>query len=168
MHVGGNENKEISENRVDFASRLDSLEIDLYPAPAPVASYVNVTQAGTILYLAGKGPTIPSGGYITGKVGRDLTIEDAYEAARLAAIAQLSVLQDYLGDLNKVKRILKVTGMVNCTDDFTQQPEVINGFSDTMVAVFGEKGRHARSAVGMSSLPRNIAVEVEMIVEIDY
>ncbi len=158
--------KKVIPEKINYGARLDSLEIELYPAPPPVASYVNVTQAGNTLYLAGKGPNIPEGGYVTGKVGQDLTIEEGYEAARLAAIAQLSVLKAYLGDLNKVKRILKVTGMVNCTSDFTNQPEVVNGFSDTMVAVFGERGKHARSAVGMGSLPRNIAVEVEMIVEV--
>ncbi len=166
-----NVNKATSENgdqfsQIDFQKKLDSLKIVLYPAPAPVANYVNVTQSGRTLYLAGKGPSLPEGGYITGKIDRDLSIEQGYQAARRAGIAQLSVLQSYLGDLNKVKRILKVTGMVNATEDFTQQPEVINGFSDLMVEVFGDRGKHARAAVGMSSLPRNIAVEIEMIVEI--
>lgn len=151
---------------VDFKARLDSLGIVLPAAATPVANYVNITQAGNTLYLAGKGPNKPEGGYITGKVGDDLTVEEGYAAAKLTAINQLAVLQDYLGDLNRVKRILKVLGMVNAVDGFTQQPEVINGFSDTMVAVFGDKGKHARSAVGMGSLPRNIAVEVELIVEI--
>ena len=151
---------------IDFDKRLDSLGVKLLPTPPPVANYVNVTQAGNILYMAGKGPNLPDGGLITGKVGKDLSIEEGYEAARRCGIVQIAALKDYLGDLNRVKRILKVTGMVNATDDFTQQPEVINGFSDLMVAVFGDKGKHARSAVGMGSLPRNIAVEVEMIVEV--
>lgn len=151
---------------INYDQKLDSLGIQLTQPSAPVANYVNITQAGNLLFLAGKGPSLSEGGYITGKVGRDLTVEEGYKAARLVGIAQLSVLKDYLGDLNKVKRILKVKGMVNATDDFTQQPEVINGYSDLMVEVFGEKGKHARAAVGMGSLPRNIAVEVEMIVEI--
>lgn len=151
---------------LDFSARLDSLGIVLVKPSPPVANYVNITQSGKLLFLAGKGPTRPEGGYVTGQVGADLTIEEGYKAARLAAIAQLSVLNDYLGDLNKVKRILKVTGMVNAVSGFGDQPEVINGFSDTMVAVFGEKGKHARAAVGMGSLPRNIAVEVDVIVEI--
>lgn len=151
---------------IDYAKLLDSLSITLTTPSAPVANYVNITQADHLLFLAGKGPSKPDGTYVTGKVGRDLSVEEGYQAARLVGIAQLSVLKDYLGDLNKVKRILKVKGMVNATEDFTEQPEVINGYSDLMVQVFGEKGKHARAAVGMGSLPRNIAVEVEMIVEI--
>jgi enamine deaminase RidA (YjgF/YER057c/UK114 family) len=116
--------------------------------------------------MAGKGPTKPEGGYVQGKLGQDLSIDEGYQAARLAAIAQLSALKAQIGDLNKVVRIVKVTGMVNAGADFTSHPEVINGFSDFMVEVFGERGKHARAAVGMGSLPRNIAVEVEMIVEV--
>ena len=151
---------------VDYDAKLASLEIELSEPAPPVANYVNVTRAGNILFLAGKGPNLPGGGYVTGKVGSDLTQEEGYEAARLTGIAQLSVLKGYLGDLNRVKRILKVTGMVNAVPDFGNQPEVINGFSDLMVEVFGERGKHARSAVGMGSLPRNIAVEIEIIVEV--
>jgi enamine deaminase RidA (YjgF/YER057c/UK114 family) len=100
-------------------------------------------------------------------VGKDLTIEQGYEAARLTAIAHLAVLKNELGSLNKVKRIVKVLGMVNCTEDFKDQPKVINGYSDQMVEIFGEKGKHARSAVGMAALPFNMAVEVEVIVEVE-
>lgn len=120
-----------------------------------------------MLFLAGKGPGLPDGTFITGKIGQDLTIEQGKEAARMVAINQLAVLKAELGNLNKVKSIVKVLGMVNCGPDFTQQPQVINGFSDLMVEVFGEKGKHARSAVGMNALPMNIAVEVELIVEIE-
>ena len=161
-----NEMEEVKLPQVDYASKLDSLGISLPEASSPVANYVNIVQTGNLLFLAGKGPKKSDGNYITGKVGEDLTIEEGYEAAKLTAIAQLAVLKDYLGDLNRVKRIVKVLGMVNCPDDFTDQPEVINGFSDTMVAVFGEKGKHARAAVGMGSLPRGIAVEIELIVEV--
>ena len=150
---------------VDYDAKLTDLNIELTKPSPPVANYVNITQSGKILFLAGKGPNKPEGGYVTGKVGQDLTVEEGYDAARLVGIAQLSVLKDYLGDLNKVKRILKVKGMVNATSDFTNHPEVINGYSDLMVEVFGESGKHARAAVGMGSLPRNIAVEIEMIVE---
>lgn len=150
---------------IDFDAKLKELDIELTKPSPPVANYVNITQSGKILFLAGKGPNKPEGGYVTGKVGRDLTVEEGYAAAQLVGIAQLSVLKDHLGDLNKVKRILKVKGMVNATSDFTNHPEVINGYSDMMVSVFGEKGKHARAAVGMGSLPRNIAVEIEMIVE---
>ncbi len=146
--------------------RLKEKGIVLTTPSSPVANYVNAVRVGNLLYLAGKGPAKPDGSYITGKVGKDLTIEQGYEAARLTAISHLSVLKAELGDLNKVKRIIKVLGMVNCTDDFKDQPKVINGYSDLMVAIFGEKGKHARSAVGMNSLPLGIAVEVEVIVEI--
>jgi len=156
----------LAMTEVDFSKRLDSLGIKLSNPSPPVANYVNITQAGKILFLAGKGPKDASGEYIRGKLGQDLTVEEGYEAAHRTAIAQLSVLQSHLGDLNKVKQILKVKGMVNAIADFTDHPEVINGYSDTMVKVFGQKGKHARAAVGMGSLPRNIAVEVEMVVEI--
>jgi enamine deaminase RidA (YjgF/YER057c/UK114 family) len=151
----------------DPEARLAALGITL-PAPSqPVANYVNAVRVGNLLFLAGKGPSKPEGGYVTGKVGTELTIEQGYEAARLTGIAQLAVLKAELGDLKKVKRIVKVLGMVNCNADFVNQPEVINGYSDLMVQVFGERGKHARSAVGMIALPRNIAVEVEMIVEVE-
>lgn len=137
------------------------------PVPQkPVANYVNAVRTGNLIYLSGKGPTKADGTNITGKLGKELTIEQGYEAARITGINQLAVLKAELGSLNKVKRIVKVLGMVNCTGDFTDQPKVINGFSDLMVEIFGEKGKHARSAVGMNGLPTNIAVEVEMIVEV--
>ena len=162
----GHSHSDQDHGAVDFDAKLKELGIQLTQPSPPVANYVNITQAGNILFLAGKGPSKPEGGYITGKVGQDLTVEEGYAAAQLAGVAQLSVLKDHLGDLSKVKRILKVKGMVNATPDFTNHPEVINGYSDMMVSVFGEKGKHARAAVGMGSLPRNIAVEIEMIVEI--
>ncbi|MEQ9426334.1 MAG: RidA family protein [Cyclobacteriaceae bacterium] len=151
----------------DANKKIEELGIELYDAPPPVANYVNAVRSGNLMFLAGKGPNKPEGGYVTGKVGVDLTVEEGYEAARLTAIAQLSVLKTELGDLNKVKRIVKVHGMVNCDSDFGNQPEVINGFSDLMVEVFGDKGKHARAAVGMGSLPRGIAVEVEVVVEVE-
>ena len=133
----------------------------------PVANYVNAVRVGNLLFLAGKGPTKPDGTNITGKVGKDLTLEQGYEAARLTAISHLSVLKAELGDLGKVKRIVKVLGMVNCIEDFKDHPKVINGYSDLMVEIFGNKGKHARSAVGMNSLPSDIAVEVEVILEVE-
>ncbi|NUQ26708.1 MAG: RidA family protein [Saprospiraceae bacterium] len=151
----------------DPEARLKELGITLPTPSAPVANYVNAVRVGNLIFLAGKGPSKPEGGYVTGKVGVDLTIEQGYEAARLTGIAQLAVLKAELGDLKKVKRIVKVLGMVNCAPDFANQPEVINGYSDLMVQVFGDRGKHARSAVGMIALPRHIAVEVEMIVEVE-
>jgi enamine deaminase RidA (YjgF/YER057c/UK114 family) len=151
----------------DVEARIDSLGITLKEPGTPVANYVHAVRTGDLIFLAGKGPSKPEGGSITGKVGVDLTVEEGYAAARSVAITQLAVLKAELGDLNKVVRVVKVLGMVNCADDFTQQPEVINGFSDLMVEVFGERGKHARSAVGMNSLPRDIAVEIEAIVEVE-
>ncbi|MCY7309947.1 MAG: RidA family protein [Chitinophagaceae bacterium] len=151
----------------DAEARLKEKGIVLTPPSKPVANYVNAVRVGNLLFLAGKGPGKPDGNYITGKVGKDLTIEQGYEAARLTAISHLSVIKAELGSLNKVKRIVKVLGMVNCTEKFLDQPKVINGYSDLMVEIFGEKGKHARSAVGMYALPMNIAVEVEVIVEVE-
>ena len=154
-----------SEN--DVNQKLKELGIELPEASAPVANYVNAVQTGKLVFLAGKGPKKDDGTYIKGKLGKDLSIEQGAEAARLSGIIQLAALKAFLGDLNKVKRIVKVTGMVNSTDDFEDHPKVINGFSDLMVEVFGDRGKHARAAVGMCSLPFNIAVEIEMIVEVE-
>jgi enamine deaminase RidA (YjgF/YER057c/UK114 family) len=151
----------------DIESRLDSLGISLKIPGTPSANYVHTVKTGNLVFTAGKGPATEEGILITGKLGKDLSIEEGYQAARRVGIAQLGALKAELGDLNRVKRIVKVLGMVNAAPDFTQQPEVINGFSDLMVEVFGERGKHARSAVGMGSLPRNIAVEIEMVVEVE-
>ena len=150
----------------DVEERIKELGIVLPEAGNPVANYVNAVRTGNLIFLAGKGPKNSDGEYITGQVGVDLSIEEAYEAARLTGIQQLAVLKAELGDLNKVVRTVKVLGMVNAPSGFTDQPEVINGFSDLMVEVFGERGKHARAAVGMGSLPRNIACEIELIVEV--
>jgi enamine deaminase RidA (YjgF/YER057c/UK114 family) len=150
----------------DAETKLKEKGIVLVPPSSPVANYVNAVRVGNLLYLAGKGPTKADNTNITGKLGRDLTIEQGYEAARLTAINHLAVIKKELGSLNKVKRIVKVLGMVNCTEDFKDQPKVINGYSDLMVEIFGENGKHARSAVGMYALPFNMAVEIEVIVEI--
>ena len=151
----------------DAEQKLKEKNIVLLTPGKPVANYVNAVRVGNLLYLAGKGPTKPDGTNIMGKVGKHLTIEQGYEAARLVAINHLAVLKAELGSLNKVKRIVKVLGMVNCDANFTDQPKVVNGYSDLMVEIFGEKGKHARSAVGMYALPNNIAVEVEVIVEVE-
>ena len=151
----------------DVEQRLGELGIELFSPDPPVANYVRTVRSGNLVFLAGHGPRKPQGGYVTGKVGRDLSIEQAKKAARLTAITLLSSLKAEIGDLNKVKRIVRVFGMVNAVDSFTQQPEVINGCSDLLVDIFGERGKHARAAVGMASLPLGIAVEIEMIVEVD-
>ncbi len=151
----------------DPEQRLIELGIELPPAPEPVANYVNGVRTGNLIFLAGKGPRRADGTEITGKLGEDVSIEEGYEGARLTAINQLAVLKVMLGDLSKVKRVVKVLGMVNSHPDFVEQPAVVNGFSDLIVEVFGERGRHARAAVGMASLPRGQAVEIEMIVEVE-
>lgn len=156
-----------SAQKIDYDKKLKDLGIELITPTKPVANYVKAVRTGNLLYLSGDGPMRADGKYITGKLGADLTIEQGYEAARQTGISILSTLKAELGDLNKVKRVVKVLGMVNCTNSFTDQPKVINGCSDLMVAVFGEKGKHARSAVGMASLPSNIAVEIEIIVEVE-
>lgn len=153
--------------RIDFDRRFKDLGIELPEATKPMANYVKAVRTGNLVFLAGHGPSKPDGTYITGKVGTVLTVEQGAAAARQTGIALLSTLKAELGDLNRVKRIVKVLGMVNCSENFTEQPKVINGFSDLMVEVFGEKGKHARSAVGMIALPQNISVEIEMIVEIE-
>jgi enamine deaminase RidA (YjgF/YER057c/UK114 family) len=151
----------------DAETKLKEKGIVLIPPSSPVANYVNAVRTGNLLYLAGKGPLKADNTYVTGKIGKDLTIEQGYEAARITAINHLAVLKNELGSLNKVKRIVKVLGMVNCTEDFKDQPKVINGYSDLMVEIFGDNGKHARSAVGMNALPFNMAVEIEVIVEIE-
>ncbi len=147
-------------------AKLKEMGIELPEPVAPVANYVNAVKTGNLVFLAGKGPTDENGNLVTGKVGTDLTIEEGYEAARLTAISQLAALRAEIGNLDKVTRVVKVLGMVNASPDFTEHPKVINGFSDFMVEVFGERGKHARAAVGMGSLPSDIAVEIEMIVEV--
>ena len=157
----------VSSYSQDAEQRLKEKGIVLSPPSKPVANYVNAVRVGNLIYLAGKGPKNADGTDITGKVGKDLTIEQGYQAARTVAVQHLAVLKAELGSLNKIKRVVKVLGMVNCESGFTQQPKVINGYSDVMVEIFGDKGKHARSAVGMYALPNNIAVEVEVIVEVE-
>ncbi len=147
--------------------KLKEMGLELIIPTKPVANYVKAVRTGHLIYLSGHGPTRADGTDITGKVGRDLTIEEGIEAAKRAAISLISTLKMELGgDLNRVKRIVKVNGWVNCTDDFKDQPKIMNGCSDLLVAVFGEKGKHARTSLGTNALPSNIAIEIEMIVEV--
>jgi enamine deaminase RidA (YjgF/YER057c/UK114 family) len=147
-------------------ARLKSLGIELPKSPSPLANYVPFVITGNLLYLSGQGPREADGSFHTGKVGQEVTIEQAYQDARLTGLNLLAVMQGALGELDRIERVVKLLGMVNGTPDFLGHPQVINGCSDLMVEVFEEKGRHARSAVGMGSLPNNITVEVEAIVEI--
>ena len=147
-------------------ARLKERNIVLSSAPEPVANYVNAVRVGNLLFMAGNTP----GAQWTpkGKVGKELTVEQGYEAARQAGLIMLSKVRAALGSLDRVKRAVKVLGMVNSADGFGDQPKVVNGFSDLMVEVFGEPtGKHARSAVGMAALPGNAPVEVEMILEVE-
>lgn len=147
--------------------RIQELGITLPESPQPIANYVPAVRTGNLLFVAGLGPAArPDGTTPNGKVGKDLTQEEGYEAARLVGVNLLARLKSSLGDLDRVSRIVKLLSMVNCAPEFTQQPAVANGCSDLLVEVFGERGRHARSAVGMSSLPNDIPVEIEMIVEV--
>ncbi len=148
--------------------KLKQLGIDLGAVSAPVASYVNAVRTGNLLFLAGKGPRPDaSGARPKGKVGREYTTEQAYQHARTVGLDLLAVMRAELGSLDRVKRVVKVLGMVNAMPEFTEHPKVINGCSDLFVEVFGEAGRHARSAVGMGSLPMGIPVEIEAIVEVE-
>jgi enamine deaminase RidA (YjgF/YER057c/UK114 family) len=152
----------------DPEKRLSELNIKLYSSAASSESHVKAVRTGNIIYLSGHGPQKADGTRVVGKVGRDLDIPHAQEAAKLAAINLLSTLKAEIGELKKVRRIIKVFGMVNTTDDFKDQPKVINGASDFLVAVFGEeRGKHARSAVGVASLRGGAPVEIEMVVEVD-
>lgn len=146
--------------------KLKALGIALITPTQPMANYVKAVRTGNLVFLAGHGPQQADGSAVKGKLGKELTLEEGQNAARITAISLLSTLKAEIGDLDKVVRIVKVRGMVNCTPDFYDQPKVINGCSDLLVEVFGDKGKHARAAVGMASLPSNIAVEIEMIVEV--
>jgi len=148
--------------------KLKDMGIEIKKKEPVTSKIVSAVRTGNLVFLSGHGPTRPDGTNVVGKLGADLTIEQGQEAARFTGIQLLTSLKAEIGDLNKVKRIVKVLGMVNSTPDFVQSPAVINGFTDLMLEVFGEeKGKHARSAVSMVSLPNGIAVEIEMIVEIE-
>lgn len=147
--------------------RLARLGIVLPPAPTPVATFVTAVREGNLLFLSGQGPLEANGREHHGKVGANVSVEAAYQHARITGINMLAVMHETLGSLGKVRRIVKILGMVNATPDFTEHPRVINGCSDLMIEVFGEAiGSHARSAVGMGSLPSQITVEIEAVVAI--
>ena len=147
-------------------ARVKELGLDLSNPAGPIANYIAAVTAGKLVYLSGKGPTQDDGTMMAGKVGADVSTEQAYEAAKLVGIQLLAALRAHVGSLDNVAQVVKLLGMVNCTPEFADQPAVINGCSDLLVDVFGDAGKHARSAVGMGSLPGQIPVEIEMIVEI--
>lgn len=146
--------------------KLKDLGITLPTPPQPIANYVRAVKVGSLLFVSGHGP-YPDGKIKTsGKVGKELTVEEGYQVARNVGLNCLASVKAAVGDLDKVKRIVKLLGMVHCTEDFKEQPKVINGCSDLLVEIFGEIGKHARSAVGMQALPNGMPVEIEMILEV--
>tara|TARA_B100001778_G_scaffold206528_1_gene170664 strand:- start:1036 stop:1617 length:582 start_codon:yes stop_codon:yes gene_type:complete len=159
-------NKSLDSN-FDPESKLKELGIELMIPSDPVANYVNTVRSGNLLFISGKGPLKNDGEYIKGKLGYDLSIDEGYEAARATAINLISTIKSAVGDLKNVKKIVRVNGMVNSASNFTDQPKVINGCSDLLVEVFGDRGKHTRVALGMNSLPMNIAVEIDLIIEVE-
>jgi len=147
-------------------SKLAEMGLELPAPPAPVANYVRAVRTGNLVFVSGHGPSRDGQLVYRGKLGADLDVATGYEAARLVMLNCLTSLKEEIGELDRVTRIVKLLGMVNCAPDFGEQPEVINGASDLLTELFGERGRHARSAVGMAALPRGIAVEIEMVVEV--
>ena len=144
--------------------KIKEMGLKLPEIPKPMANYVPAVRTGNLLFLSGHGPekSIPNG-----KVGSDLTLEQGYAAARNTALCLISTIKNTIGDLDKVKRVVKLVGFVNCSEDFKDQPKVVNGASDLFVEVFGDGGKHARAAVGMYQLPGGIPVEIEVIVEVE-
>ena len=142
------------------------MDLKFINTPRPIGNFVNVRFTGNLAYISGQGPFDDNGKLITGKVGKDLDIDQAYDAAKRVGISLLSVINNDIG-FEKVNKIVKILGLVNCTEDFLQQPQVINGCSDLFVEYFGEKGKHARSALGVYVLPNNIPVEIEAIIELN-
>jgi len=150
---------------MSVADRLREMGLEL-PPPFTGGNYVPAVSAGDLVFVSGSGPQRPGGGFVTGKVGADVDVDQAKEAARLCALAALTALQGEIGDLERVTRIVKLLGFVNSAPGFGEQPKVIDGASELLISLFGDRGRHARSAVGMAELPFNIAVEVEMVVQV--
>ena len=148
-------------------AKLKELGLELPQVPQAMGNYVHAVRTGNLLFLSGKGPMHPDGSFSTGKVGAGVSQEQAYQDARLTGMFLLAVARDYLGNLDRISRVVKVLGMVNCAPEFGNQPQVINGCSDLFVEVLGEKGRHARSAVGMAALPLDTTVEIEAIFEVE-
>ena len=151
---------------MSFDAKLTELGIALPPAPKPVAAYIPAVRTGDLLFLSGTGPFKDGRIIYTGKLGKDLTVEQGYDAARLTLLNALAMVRQELGTLDRVVRIVRMTGHVASAEGFTQQPAVINGASDLLVQIFGEAGRHARLALGAAELPLNMAIELELILQV--
>jgi enamine deaminase RidA (YjgF/YER057c/UK114 family) len=151
---------------MSYEARLAELKITLPPAPKPVATYVPAVRASDLLFLSGTGPFKDGVIAFAGKLGKDLTVEQGYEAARLTLLNALAMVRQELGTLDRVTRIVRLTGHVASAEGFTQQPAVINGASDLLVQIFGEAGRHARLALGAAELPLNMCIELELILQV--
>ncbi|MBU2578264.1 RidA family protein [Patescibacteria group bacterium] len=147
--------------------RLKKIGIKLPLLPEPTGTFVHAVKTGNLLFLGGKAPRNDDGKFSIGKLGRNMSVEQGYSDARNVGILLLAVMKKELGNLDRVKRIIKILGMVNATPEFEDHTKVINGCSDLFVEVFGEKGRHSRSAVGMGSLPNQITVEIEAVIEFE-
>ena len=147
------------------AGKLAELGLTI-PARSSVGSYVGAVRAGDLVFVSGGGPLKADGSFVTGKLGAEVSVEQGQEAAKLSALYCLASIQEELGDLDRISRVVKLLGFVNSAPGFVQQHVVMNGASDLLIALFGDRGRHARSSVGMAELPMNIAVEVEMIVQV--
>jgi enamine deaminase RidA (YjgF/YER057c/UK114 family) len=152
---------------MSIEQRIKELNLELPAVTPPVATYVNAARTGNLLFLSGKVPVDAQGKFLTGKVGKDVSTEEAAKHARLVGLHLIAVMRHELGSLDKVKRVVKLLGMVNAVPEYGEQPKVINGCSDLLVEVFGDKGRHARSAIGVGSLPAGVTVEIEAIVEVE-
>ncbi|HHW98906.1 MAG TPA: RidA family protein [Firmicutes bacterium] len=151
---------------MSFEARIKELGLTIPPAAKPAAAYIPAVQSGNLVYVSGQLPS-ENGELVKGTLGKDLGVEDGYRAARLCALNCLGAVKSLVGSLDRVVRIVKVTGYVAATPEFTDHPKVINGASELMQEIFGEQGKHARAAIGMASLPLGVAVEVEMIVEVE-
>lgn len=152
---------------ISTAARLEELGVKLPAVSAPLAAYVSAKRLGNTLYISGQGPIVEGKIVTQGKLGRDLSIEEGIAAARLSAVNALAAIAHAIGDLDRVKGIVKLNGYVNSADDFDKQHLVINGASEFLVSVLGERGRHARAAIGTNALPMNMPVEIELVVEVE-
>lgn len=150
----------------NIEDKLQQMGITIPPVPKPVAAYIPARKAGSLVFVSGQGPAIEGEFVHVGKVGINKTVQEGYEAARICALNCLAAVKDLVGSLDEVQEIVQVRGFVNCAPDFGEQPEVINGASELLLEIFGDAGKHARAALGTSSLPRDITVEVEIVARV--